>query len=414
MIGTVEAARQLAIALGLGLLVGLQRQRSAGTLSGIRTFALVTLLGAVCGQLAGHYGLWLVGAGLVGVAALNVVGNVMSMHTRHVDPGQTTEAALLLMYVVGAYLVVGSEPVGVALGVSVAVLLQLKHWLHGVARRIGDTDFRAIVQFVMVAAVVLPILPDRGYGPYHVWNPRQIWLMVVLISGISLAGYLAWKFVGQRAGTLLAGALGGVISSTATTVSYARRAAAAPQAVPAAALVVLVASAVTFARILLLIGATTPSFLRLAALPLSVLLVVFAALCRLAWTRQPPVSDEPPTPSNPAELKPALIFAAVYATVLLGVAWARAHTGAGALYGVAALSGIADVDAITLSTSNLVRAGHLDPHIGWRLITVAALVNLVFKALIAGGLGGRRLLRRIVLPFAIVLVVGVALILVMP
>jgi len=215
--------QQLLTALGLGLLVGLQRERAASRLAGLRTFAFVTLLGTLAAQLSTQFGPWLAVAGMLAVIAAVVTGNFVAVRNGGADPGQTTELAMLVMYLVGVYIVMGPLPLAVALGAGVAVLLHLKPELSGVASRIGDADFRAIMSFVVVTLVVLPVLPDRTFGPFDVLNPREVWLMVVLIVGIGLAGYLAYKLLGTRGGSLLSGALGGLISSTATTVSYARR-----------------------------------------------------------------------------------------------------------------------------------------------------------------------------------------------
>ena len=138
----------------------------------------------------------------------------------------TTEVAILVMYVVGAYLVVGERMVAVAVGATVAVLLQFKPELHGIAARLGDQDLRAIMTFALITCIILPVLPNTTYevvSPLDVLNPFEIWMMVVLMVGISLTGYLVYKFFGRNAGILLGGVLGGAVSSTATTLSYAKR-----------------------------------------------------------------------------------------------------------------------------------------------------------------------------------------------
>ncbi len=396
------------IALGLGLLVGLQRQRVDSRLAGLRTFALVTVLGTVTALVSQHFGPWLVAMGFVGVIALAVIGNVIKYRAGIVDPGQTTEAAMLLMYMIGAYLTVGSRPLAVALGAAVAVLLHWKEPLHRFVARIGEPDFRAIMVFVLLSLVILPVLPDRTFGPYNVLNPREIWLMVVLIAGIGLAGYLAFKLWGEDAGTLLGGALGGLVSSTATTVSYARRAATMPAAADAAALVIMIASGLAFVRVAVEISVVAPAFLPVAGPRLAVPAVATALLVAVLWFRDRDDRDGVPAPSNPTELKAALVFGAIYAGVLLAVAAARDLVGDRGLYTVAVISGLTDVDAITLSTSNLVSADRLDEDTGWRIILVAALANLVFKGGIVAFLGAAALLRRIALPFGFVLAAGIS------
>jgi len=399
----------LVIALGLGLLVGLERERAESSIAGLRTFALVTVLGTVCGLLAVEFGGWMVALGLFALAALLVAGNLAMSRGGEVDPGQTTEVAALLMFGVGAYLAAGERAVAVALGGAVAVLLHLKQPLHAWAGRISERDYRAMMRFALISLVVLPILPDRAYDPWGVLNPREIWWMVVLIVGIGLAAYVGRKLLGERAGTLVAGLLGGAVSSTATTVSQARRSRGSGEgggAVGAAAAIIALASAVVMVRMLIEIAVVAPGLLAAAAPPLAVLLAVLAALALVLWFSATRDGTEIDEPSNPAELRPALAFAGLYAVVLLAVALAEDHLGARGLYAVAALSGLTDADAITLSTARLVREGSLAPDAAWRALVIAAMANLVFKGGAVAVLGDRRLLARVGAVYAAALAAG--------
>lgn len=387
--------RQLGVALGLGLLVGLQREHKASRLAGIRTFPLVTLLGTISAYLAQSFGGWIIAAGLISVAAMIVIGNVPTFKERSSDSGLTTEMAMLLMFTVGAYIVIGSETIAIAVGAGTAVLLQFKGQLHGIAARLGDDDLKAIMQFALISLVILPVLPDRAYGPYSVLNPRQIWWMVVLITGISLGGYIAYKFFGERAGVLLGGMMGGLISSTATTVSYARRTVGAPEGSRLAAVVIMMASSVVFLRVLLEIAVVAPSLLRDAALQILIMFFLFVLLSAGLWFSGRREKSELPPQQNPSELKAALFFGALYAIVLLAVSAAKDQFGDRGLYIVAAISGLTDVDAITLSTSQMVNAGRLSNDDGWRVIVVAIMSNLFFKGVTVAALGHRRLLATI-------------------
>lgn len=330
------------------------------------------------------------------------------------DAGLTTEVAMLLMYAVGAFVMWGPISVAVIVGGTVAVLLHFKPEMHSIARRLEDPDFRAIMQFVLITLVILPILPNQRYGPYQVLNPYKIWLMVVLIVGISLGGYIVYKFFGQKAGTLAGGILGGLISSTATTVSYARRTKAMPQAAGMAALVIMVASTIVFGRVLILLGASSPQFLRVAAAPIGTVLGVLAAVCLVLWWLSSKEKAEMPEQGNPSELKAALIFAGLYAIVLLAVAWAQENFGTRGLFVVAVLSGLTDMDAITLSLSDMVNQKQIDAVSGWRMILVAAISNLVFKAGTVAALGSRKLLGRVLILFGIASAVTLAVILLWP
>jgi uncharacterized membrane protein (DUF4010 family) len=403
--------QQIGIALGLGFLVGLQRESAASPLAGVRTFPLVTVLGTVCGLLSQAFGGWIMAAGIIALAAIIFIGKIIEMSKGHLDPGMTTEVALLLMFAVGAYLVIGDRAAAIAIGGGAAALLHFKGELHGVVSRLGARDMKAIMQFALISLVILPVLPNRTYGPFAVLNPRNVWWMVVLIVGISMGGYIFYKFLGQRAGIVLGGILGGMVSSTATTVSYAKRAAAAPGAVGPAAIVITIASATVFARMLLEIVTVAPAFLPPAAPWLVALLIISAVSSFALWFRSGDDHDEMPEQENPSELKSALLFGMIYAVVLFVVAAAKERYGNRGLYVVAALSGLTDVDAITLSTARLVNAGRLNAEDGWRPVVVAAISNLIFKAGAVAALGRRRLFVRILPAYGIVIAAAILMLL---
>lgn len=399
----------LALALGLGLLVGLQRERAQSQIAGIRTFALLTVFGALSATLAGAFGGWVVAAGVLAVGGAVVLGDLALLRRAEVggdepDPGRTTEIAALTMFGVGALLPLGHRVPGVVLGATVALLLHWKRPLHDMVRRIGADDVRAIMRLALVALVVLPVLPNRALGPSGVLNPFEIWLMVVLIVGISLGAYVAYRLLGPRSGTLAAGGLGGLISSTATTVSYARRSRDA-EPTAGSVLVIVVASTVVFVRILGEIAAVAPSVLATTAPPLVAMMGWMGLVSAGVYVRgrrrlegAAAVDREAPSP-----LGAAIGFGLLYAIVLVGVAVARDHLGRGGLYLVAGLSGLTDMDAITLSTAQLMDAGGLAREVGWRLILVGGMANLVFKWLVVAILGGAALARDVGIAFALAL-----------
>jgi uncharacterized membrane protein (DUF4010 family) len=401
---------QIAISLLLGLLIGLQRQRVESPIGGIRTYPLIAAFGTVCGWLAQDYGGWIVAAGLVAVASLLVVGNFMLTRGGDHDAGQTSEIAALLLYGVGAYLVAGELAVAVVLGGIIVALLHFKDLLHAFAARIGEQDVTAIVQFVLITLVVLPVLPDRSFGPYDTLNPFQIWLMVVLIVGIGLVGYVAYKLLGARDGAVLGGVIGGLVSSTATTVSFARRVAPAPGSAALAALVIVTASAMVYARVMTEIAVIAPAQMRSMLPPLAAMLaasiVVAAVLFFSSRNRRAEMAEQ----GNPASLRLAMTFAAFYAVISFVVAAVQAEFGARALYPVALVAGLTDVDAITLSSSQLVNQGRIEPATAWRTIVIASLSNLVFKGVMAATLGGRRLARLVALSFGAILIAGAAIV----
>lgn len=406
---------QLGISLLLGILVGLQRERSNSAIAGLRTFPLITMLGTLVAAIDGSRDAagWVIAAGFLGVVAVVVVTNVYRLRRDPMDFGTTTEAAILLMYFVGVYLVTGERVVAIAVGAAVAVLLQFKPELHGIAARLGDQDLRAIMTFVLITGVILPVLPNTTYdvaAPLNVLNPFEIWTMVVLIVGISLGGYLIYKFFGRNAGILLGGILGGAISSTATTLSYARRTRTTPDSARMAALIIVLASSVVFARVMLEISLVAPQHFRHLAPPIAVMMAGGTTAAVLVWLRLRREPAELPQQKNPTELRSALVFAALYAGVLMALAATRNYLGGHGLYGVAVLSGLTDMDAITLSTARMVKLGPnqegISADVGWRLIVVASMANLLFKWCMAALVGHRKLGWRLGVLFALPFATG--------
>jgi uncharacterized membrane protein (DUF4010 family) len=402
---------RLAVAAGLGLLVGLQRER-ASRLAGLRTFTLITLFGFLSGLLSPAVGGWLVGAGVVAVALILTVGSLLRRRaeTDEPEPGTTTEVAAVLMYAVGAYLALGEQAVAVAAGAGVAALLAFKGELHSAVRRLSEDDVKAIMQFALLSLVILPALPDRTLGPFGVLNPRQIWWMVVLIVGVGLSGYVAHKFAPERAGLAVNGVLGGVVSSTATALSYARSAAQRVLEARPAAAVILLASAVSFVRIMVEVAVVAPPLFWLVAWPLAIMMSPLVAV-GVVFLRDSRGPGPGTNYTNPSQLRAAVLFAGLYAAVLLATAAAKEYLGQGALYGVAVVSGLTDVDAVTLSTSRLVTTGVVDLAEGWRLIVAAAASNLASKSALVAAAGNRALWLGILVPYIASLAAAVLLVL---
>ena len=405
----------LGIALLLGLLVGLQREWDRHPLAGIRTFTLITLFGSVSALLAQQYGGWIIGASIVAIAGLLITGNWMTENGNEDAPaGQTTEIAALLMFAVGAMLVSGYTLPAVVLGGATAVLLHLKDRLQTAVGQLSVTDVRAIFQFVLIAMVILPLLPNRAYGPFEVLNPFKIWLMVVLIVAISLSGYLAYRLVGVRGGSVLGGMLGGLISSTATTVSYARQAADNPKAVGTAALVIVIASTVVMVRVGIEVAAVAHGMLASLLPPFAVVFVFLVAISAFLFFRIQQAAVESPSHNNPSQLKPAIAFGALYALVLFVVAFFNEQFGSQAIYVAATISGLTDVDALTLSVAELFNQQRVSDATAWRAILIATLSNLAFKAGAAGVLGGRRLFAVVAPAFGATIVLGILVIVFWP
>jgi uncharacterized membrane protein (DUF4010 family) len=400
----------LGISLGLGLLIGLQRERTEDRFGGIRTFPLISLFGTFCGMLGKVYGAWPIAAGLIALFGTLAIANWLSAQRKESEHGQTTEIAALLIFAIGAYLPSGDRALAALATGLIVILLHLKEPMHFFVGKMGRRDIAGIMQFVVISLIILPLVPNRAFGPLQVLNPFDIWLMVVLIVGLSLAGYIIYKLVGRTASTLLGGILGGLISSTATTVSYARRAKDAPAAHTMAVAVILIASAVSYLRVLIEVSLIAPSNLGALLPPLAAALVWTSAIAAVAFLLFRGVREEMPQPANPAELKSALVFGILYALITLVIAAVKQHFDSSALYIVAVISGLTDMDAITLSLSRMVQSNHLEPDHAWRLILAASLSNFVFKGIVATFLGGWRFGLRLAPFFGVALLGGFALI----
>lgn len=380
----------LGIALALGLLIGLQRERTDSRFGGIRTFPLICLFGAFCGMLAQTYGGWPIAAGILAVITMLGLANWFGHRDGESDRGQTTEVAALLTFVIGAYLPHGDATVAALAAGLMVILLHLKQPMHTFVQKMGPKDMTGLMQFVVVSLIILPLLPNRSFGPFDVLNPYDIWRMVVLIVALSLTGYVIYKVIGGTASTVIGGILGGLISSTATTVSYARRAKETPAAHGLAVTVILIASAVSYYRVIVEVSLISPSNLGAMLPPLIAAALWVTAVSAAAFFLLRKESEKMPEPENPAELKSAIVFALIYALISLATAAVKHYFGNSALYGVAIVSGLTDMDAITLSLSRMAEANSLEPTNAWRLILAASLSNFIFKGITASFLAGTK------------------------
>ncbi len=408
---TTELLKSFGTALGLGLLVGLQREWVRNHVAGIRTFALLSLFGALSGLLGLMFGGWVIAAALIAFASMVVLGNLAQLKNKAADSGLTTEMAMLVMFAAGIITVLGQRLIAVVVAGSVMVLLQSKKPLHEMVQRIGENDLREIARLVLAALVILPALPNREMGYLGVLNPFSIWLMVVLIVGISLAAYLAGKFLGGTRGVVLAGILGGLISSTATTASLARRSGDEGASGICLAAITLIASAIVFLRVIVEVAIAAPAHLREMLPPLVATMLWFGLIAFIAHRISGKRGGNTTSEQRPSELKSAVLFGLLYAVVLLVVAAAREHFGNSGLYVAAALSGLTDMDAITLSTSSLVSTASLETATAWRMILLGGLANLVFKIALVSVLGARAYIKPALMGLGAALAGGTAILL---
>lgn len=399
----------LGISFGLGLLVGLQREKSNHETAGVRTFTLIAILGTMAGFLTREFdNPYIFPVFGIAITGLMITANLI-IANRDPSPtaGQTTEVAVLLMFAIGAYLVLGHQVIGVIVGGTLAILLYVKESLHGFIDRLKEKDLAAIMTFVGVSLVILPILPDETYGPLNVLNPRDIWMMVTLIVGISVVGYFVYKWVGKKAGMISNGILGGIISSTATTVSYARNAAANKSVSKTAAFVILASVTISIIRLIIEIGFVVPEKFGQLILPFVLLFLIMTVLTLLLYylIARDNSHEDMPEPKNPAQFKSAVIFGVLYGAILLAVAFAEEKFGQEGLYIVSIIGGLAKKDAITLSLASAVKGG-METALGWRLIMAGVLSNFGFKVILVAVLGNRKLTKWVASAMVISIVAG--------
>ena len=406
----------LATALAVGLLVGLEREqtkaeRTTGTLGGVRTYPIVALIGALATMLE-PASMWLPLVALGGVLALVAISYAADVR-RTQDHGTTTELSAVATYLLGALAASKGvvEPMAdrlvlvAGLGVALTFLLSSKPLFHRAAERISREDFYATLKFLIAAVIVLPLLPDREVGPLGAVNPRTLGLLVVTISGLSFVGYVATRLLGARRGLLLGAALGGLVSSTAVTLSFATRTKQEPRLAPVAAGAIAVAWTIMLGRIAVLVTVVHPPLLRTLAMPLGAMTLASLAGLLLTFRRTDAHPGELEL-KNPFELGSAIKVALVFGVVLLATRAATEYLGRSGLYLTSALAGTTDVDAITLSSAGLAKDG-LDAITATIAIVIAVGVNTVVKASLAAIVGGGGLGRRAALIGALVLVAGV-------
>lgn len=391
-----QTTADLFFALSIGLIIGLERgwhaqddttgKRSAG----IRSFALVGLLGGIAGLAGERIGAWPVAAMLLSVAALAITA--YWRHTeRGEDVGITTETALLVTFGLGLLAVLGFRVEAIAAATVAALLLRFKLLLHRSIYRLSAGEISATLQLLVLAAVVIPLLPNQGMGPWEAVNPRVIGLLVLLIAGVSYAGYFAVRMLGPHSGVLTTAVLGGLTSSTAVAIAFSQMARRTGAHHDLLGTGIALASATMAPRLLLIIAAVDLTLVRPLALPLAVLAVLPFVAIIPAWLKLRGQSYEPAalSLSNPLELRVALIYGALLTILIVAVRAAKETVGDTGVYSLAALSGLANVDAVAISLAQARES--LTLSVAALGIVIAAVVNTLVKGVIAWTIGGPRM-----------------------
>jgi len=381
-------------ALGIGLLVGMERERRPDSAAGLRTFALVAMLGclfALLGEKTG--GPWILAVGLLVVSVSMIAANFSTLQEEKYR-GFTSEAAIIVTYGLGAAVWFGYSTLAVMIAITTTVLLYFKAELRQFSERMTPKDINSILQFAVLSLVILPILPSQDYGPYNAFNPRQIWWMVVLISGLALSGYLALRIIGARHGAALLGIFGGLASSTATTLMFSRHARDHNELVRMAAIVILIANVMVMIRLGFVSSLVAPELVAPIAIVFACGIVPGVLMALYGWKALAEAGPLPmPEVKNPTELKTAISFGLLYAVVLLASAWLQDIAGNKGLYIIALASGITDADASVLSTLRLFNLDKIAQGQAVIAVTLALMANLIFKIGLVLSIGGGRLAR---------------------
>jgi uncharacterized membrane protein (DUF4010 family) len=406
----------LAAALLIGALVGIERERKKGGsddvgIGGVRTFILFALSGAVAAWLAQRLDSpWIFAVPLLGITALAVAGYLAQARVKPRSLGLTTETAALTVYLLGGACVAGSVQIALALGVAVSAALAYKQPLHDLVAKLGTEDIEAGVKLLAATFIVLPLLPREVVDPWGAIEPYSLWLLVVLIAGLSLIGYVATRALGPEKGAAVTGLAGGLASSTAVTLTFARQSRQQSERAAALASGLLLAWGIMFARVVVEVMIVHAPLVRPLLVPMGAMGLATLVLAGVFWLRarkQEAGASEVPL-KNPFSLMSAVRFGLFFAVVLLLVKLADLHSPGRGQYVVAGLAGLTDVDAITLSMARLVHDGGADTRVGVVAIVIATLTNTVVKCGMVIVLGGGGLRRRALVATAVLVAVGIA------
>jgi uncharacterized membrane protein (DUF4010 family) len=405
-----ELILRFGIALLIGVLIGLEREYArvedeVKAFAGIRTFPLIALLGCCAALITDLTGVWAFCAVMLLIGLLVAITYGIDASQGRV--GMTSEVAAIVVFVCGALCYWDYLELAAALAVVTFGFLTLKPQLHRLAERISREDLYATLKFAVVSLIILPILPNQIYGPppFDAFNPYKTWLMVVFISGISFLGYVLIKVVGSRRGIGLTGLLGGLVSSTAVTLSFSERSQDHPHLARPFVQAIVLAWTVMFGRVIVEIAVLNQALLSLVWIPLAAAMAAGLAFCGLYYFAQRTTEESDVQLSNPFELSTAIKFGILYAVVLLVAKVAQYYFQDAGVYAASAVAGLTDVDAITLSMAELAGAqGGVALPTAAGAVVLAVISNTIVKGGIALSVGSKTLRRTLLPPFAVMLI----------
>ncbi len=408
----LEILKRLALSLTIGLLIGTERGwherllKEGTRVAGIRTFGLIGFLGGLTALLSHGGNPVFISLGFFGFILIVIASYIKSTRDQNQDVGTTTEMASLVTFLLGATAVIGHLSIAASGAVVTVLVLGTKPLLHGWLKRLEGKELAAAAKLLLISVVLLPILPNRGYGPWQSLNPYVIWWMVVLVATISFAGYIGVKVAGPRIGILLTSILGGLVSSTALTLTFSKISRKSPKLYGLMAAGIVAASATMFPRILMEVGVVNRSLLPNLLLPMGIMTIAsYMAAIGLWYFSRDRVKPEGHWLDNPLELTTALQFGALLALIMFLAKAMKAWLGNSGLYYLSAISGITDVDAITLSLAQMAKLD-LDANTAVTGIVLAATVNTVVKGIMASVFGGKKMFLAVGLPLTLIAGLG--------
>lgn len=408
-----EIFKQLGVALLLSALIGIERERrfkggSSGSFAGMRTLSLVGLMGALSYVLSAYSPAFFVALG-AGFLGLLIASYVISTR-KSVASGATSEMAAVIVYIIGILCGMEQFVLATAITLLLFAILYFRDPLHAWANRLNNVELVSTVEFMIIAFVVLPVLPDQSYGLFNFFNPYEAWLMVVLVSGISFVSYVAVKLFGARTGIGLTGFFAGLVSSTALVFSFSAQSKKNMHVVNPYVIAVLVASSAMFFRMLATVSFIYPGLVPHLYIPILTMGIVGVLSAVFFWFHGDKTDEEVKKSlvgvKNPFNLWHALQFGAFFAGVLLFSKVASFYFGSDGLYATSFISGFFDVDAVTLSVANLAKEG-LDTHVAVMAIVIVGLVNTAAKGAVFFIFGNRRIAYRICIAYLFMILSGV-------
>ncbi len=384
--------QKLAVAILIGLLIGLEREHARPKddkiFAGVRTTPLIALLGFTAGLIASFTSYWIYFIIFAGFASLVTASHVFSAKTGKL--GGTSEVAIMIVFLLGTIVYFNFIILAAFITVIVALFLTLKFQLHNFVGKVSEEDLYATLKLAIITVIVLPLLPDKTYGPLNVINPRLIWYMVILVSGISFVGYILIKIFGEGKGIFITGLLGGMVSSTAVAFSLSKKSKDNSSLSPEFAVGILLASTIMYTRIFIVVLILNSALIESLWLPLLIFTVSGFIISLIMSKKFTSGKHDEIELNNPFRLKSAILFGIIFGIVIFAAKAGEVYLGSGGLYAASALAGLTSVDAIVLSLAKIA-SGHLSPEVVVASVIIATISNNIVKAAISHFSGTKEL-----------------------